>query len=281
MILSAISFYSGLILGMHGCQSENSSSASSNLDGFTTTSSSSSSRFPSTVSSWAVGMSRVNKSDFVQTYDVGVPVDANSRGNQDVLILYNHKNALPANDPQSFQSSSDIPQLDATEATKNCHTLKIMLTGLGDKNQCIALMGNWEDYHIQKWMRLGERGPLNPLLPLRHVSKSHNAKNVAMRIPDPRTTKAFFDTLQGYFGNLDVVLKSLKPLAAKVALQNNIVVMVCNRGQSELLMNFVCNARAKHLDTSQVLLFAIDKETKELAEGLGLTVFYDKTVSVL
>jgi len=62
----------------------------------------------------------------------------------------------------------------------------------------------------------------------------------------------------------------------KVAVDNAVIVMVCNHGQSELLMNFVCNSRAKGLDISQVLVFATDIETKELADGLGLTTFYDE-----
>ena len=45
-------------------------------------------------------------------------------------------------------------------------------------------------------------------------------------------------------------------------------------------MNFVCAARARGLDLSPVLVFATDEETKELAEGLGLTSFYDETVSL-
>ena len=49
-------------------------------------------------------------------------------------------------------------------------------------------------------------------------------------------------------------------------------------GQSELLMNFVCSATARNLDLSAVLVFATDEETKELAEGLGLTAFFDRTV---
>jgi hypothetical protein len=56
--------------------------------------------------------------------------------------------------------------------------------------------------------------------------------------------------------------------------------MVCNHGQSELLMNFVCAAHARNLDLSAVLVFATDEETKDIAEGLGLTAFFDKTVSV-
>ena len=49
--------------------------------------------------------------------------------------------------------------------------------------------------------------------------------------------------------------------------------------QSELLMNFVCSAKARGIDISAVLVFATDEETKELAEGLGLAVFFDRVVS--
>ena len=44
-------------------------------------------------------------------------------------------------------------------------------------------------------------------------------------------------------------------------------------------MNFVCAAKSRNLDLSAVLVFATDEETKELAEGLGLAAFFDKTVS--
>ena len=70
----------------------------------------------------------------------------------------------------------------------------------------------------------------------------------------------------------------LKPIAEKVAKQNTVVTMVCNFGQSELLLNFVCAAKSRGLDISSILIFATDEETKELAEGIGLTVFFDKTV---
>lgn len=43
-------------------------------------------------------------------------------------------------------------------------------------------------------------------------------------------------------------------------------------------MNFVCAAKSRNLDLSPVLVFATDVETKELAEGLGLTAFFDETV---
>jgi hypothetical protein len=41
-------------------------------------------------------------------------------------------------------------------------------------------------------------------------------------------------------------------------------------------MNFVCNAKAKGLDVSNVLVFPTDQETKDLAEGMGLATFYDE-----
>jgi hypothetical protein len=45
-----------------------------------------------------------------------------------------------------------------------------------------------------------------------------------------------------------------------------------------LLMNFACSARRKGFDLGNVLVFPSDKETKELAEGLGLTTYYDEKV---
>jgi hypothetical protein len=51
---------------------------------------------------------------------------------------------------------------------------------------------------------------------------------------------------------------------------------VCNFGQSQLLLNFACAARARGLDVSNVLVFATDQETKDLAESVGLTAFFDK-----
>jgi hypothetical protein len=51
---------------------------------------------------------------------------------------------------------------------------------------------------------------------------------------------------------------------------------VCNFGQSQLLLNFACAARARGLDVSSVLVFATDQETKDLAQSVGLTAFFDE-----
>jgi hypothetical protein len=49
----------------------------------------------------------------------------------------------------------------------------------------------------------------------------------------------------------------------------------------ELLVNFACSAQARGFDLGHVLVFPTDKETKELAEGLGLATYYDEKVSKL
>jgi len=49
-------------------------------------------------------------------------------------------------------------------------------------------------------------------------------------------------------------------------------------GQSELLLNFACSARARGFDISNVLVFATDEETKELAESVGMTSYFDHRV---
>jgi hypothetical protein len=145
-------------------------------------------------------------------------------------------------------------------------------------NECVALVGQWESYHVQKFMRLPEDGGLDPKKPLRHVSRLHIDSGLAQRIPTPPKVKEYNELLITYLSSLEKVLDELKPIAKMVAKNNTIVIMVCNHGQSELLMNFVCSSRARGFNLSHVLVFATDLETKELATGLGLSAFYDHTV---
>ena len=42
----------------------------------------------------------------------------------------------------------------------------------------------------------------------------------------------------------DDIVEELTPIVRKIAVNNAIVVMVCNFGQSQLLLNFACSARA-------------------------------------
>lgn len=230
--------------------------------------------FSNSISKFAAGAARTNRLDFSKAFDTGVPLDKSQNGNQDVLIIYN-KPSLP---PKA--SDGSMPLLTTTEATQGCDNLHIVLTDYNpQRKQCIAIMGQYEAFHIQKFMRLPEEGPVDSKLPLRLVNRgAQQGGGKSTRPPTKEQTKQYWDILQTYLSTLDTVLAQLKPLAEKVAVKNTIVVMVCNHGQSELMMNFACAARARGLDTSHVLVFATDEETKELAEGIGLTAFYDETV---
>ena len=84
--------------------------------------------------------------------------------------------------------------------------------------------------------------------------------------------------LSRYFDTVDEVLAELKPKLESIAIQNTVIVMVCNFGQSELLMNFVCSATKNNLDTRNIIVFTTDQETTDLVEALGLTAFYDERV---
>lgn len=122
-------------------------------------------------------------------------------------------------------------------------------------------------------------GPVDEKHPLKYVSRVPGENGKVIERSRSFDTQTWDKLLVEYLNNLDPVLEQLKPIAAKAAKNNTIVVMVCNLGQSELLMNFACAARPRGLDLSQVLVFATDLETKALAEGLGLAAFYDELVS--
>jgi SAM-dependent methyltransferase len=97
--------------------------------------------------------------------------------------------------------------------------------------------------------------------------------------PNPINVETFDQKiLLPYLTQLPQTLAKLKPVAKSVARDNTIVVLVCNFGQSELLVNFICNARAKGFDLSQVLVFTTDLETQKIVEAFGVATFYDEVV---
>ena len=228
------------------------------------------------VGRYAVAMSRVSKQEFTDTFDMGVPLDPPSAGAEDALIMYSNEKAMPSNfgtDPNV------IPELSMPDAVEHCDYMNIVLTDHGRRNQCIVIVPQYESFHIQKWMRIDTRGKLNNALPLRMVSRGHTDKgrdNFAP--PYLEHTRQHWTMLSRYFDTVDDVLAELKPKLESIAIQNTVIVMVCNFGQSELLMNFVCSANKNNLDTRNIIVFTTDQETTELAEALGLTAFYDERV---
>jgi len=215
-------------------------------------------------------------------------MDAANDKNAQVLLLYNNPKALPTKEAHAhavqYDIGSGVGELDVDTATENCDTMNVINTeNPGNTRQCLAIVGNYESYHVQRWMRILEGsngGALNKKEPLRAVSRGYGSNGAQQFIPpDEKSIHKHWAVLKTYFDSFDEVMSELKPIAEKVAVGNTIIVMTCNMGQSELLMNFVCNARAKGLNVGNVLVFPTDKETKDLAEGLGLATFYDEKVS--
>jgi Nucleotide-diphospho-sugar transferase len=244
-------------------------------------------RFPNQVADLVVGMGRIPRDDFATTFDMGVPLDATSEQNAEVLLFYATEQALPKNsDPfaavEAMQPGVAAPLLSATTATENCDFLHVILTDHSRKRrQCLALFGQYEAFHIQKWMRLptGDKinnGKLNASLPLTLVNRGAQASGrKSTRVPTPDVTLQYWSILQTYLASREDVLQQLSPIAARVAVNNTIIVLVCNLGQSELLLNFLCSSRRRGIDVKGMVVFATDQETFDL-----ITAWNDPNVGV-
>ncbi|KAL7484304.1 hypothetical protein ACHAW6_009946 [Cyclotella cf. meneghiniana] len=244
-------------------------------------------RFPTSVERFATGIARVKKDDLDALFDFGNPVEKGAgTGNEDAIIIYNVRNAMPTSNKSlahaiEYDDGKGIPLTDPRTATENCDGMNVIFTGNPEHTaQCTALIGNYESYHIQRWMRT-DGGKIDHNLPLTHVSRGFAPRGKSNFYAPPydgknSQVKRHWKMLLTFLQNVDAVLEDLTPILKKVARNNAVVVMTCNHGQSALLMNFACSARRKSFDLGNVLVFPSDKETKELAEGLGLTTYYDE-----
>ncbi|CAB9500246.1 Nucleotide-diphospho-sugar transferase [Seminavis robusta] len=290
MISNGVSFFLGAFLSLHAfaghCPSPSSQSGSMSLQSGAlrtlrnneeSEKCTNESLFPEGVQRFASGISHVKKEDFTNTFDLGVPIDQPKKGAEDVLILYNKKGAMP----KRLQSSSTPMELLKTdEAVEQCDYMNVILTNYDPgRAQCTVIVPQYESYHIQKYMRVPQTGhrELNSKYPLEPVSRGHQSNGIEQFLPPKASdTQKNWDMLRTYLASIDDVLKELRPIVDKISIKNTVVVMVCNHGQSELLLNFACSAKSKNLDISNVLVFATDQETKELAESVGLSAYFDE-----
>jgi hypothetical protein len=213
------------------------------------------------------GMTHVDREEFAEAFDVGIPLDDDSDDNRRVLLLYSDDGALPLEADK---------KLSVADATENCDILKLILTEPHKERQCVALMGQWDSFDVYKWMRVPlTGGGLDKHVPLRHVARMHEHDGTHLSYSS-NASKYDTEILMAYLSTLNTVLADLKPLVQKVARNNTVIVLVCNYGHSELLINFYCSAASRGFDLGQVLVFCTDVQTKALAEGLGLVAFYDR-----
>jgi Nucleotide-diphospho-sugar transferase len=280
VLVGVVTFHLGLTIGVGRRLSETSSNHTI---------------FPQSISGMFLGASTVRRDNFIQEYDVGVPWNEPKPGATDVLLLYGSESSLPTNYyDNKFRGNLDTTDSkrspirasynSAVDATVNCHTMKVILTEPNTQNECIAIVPQWESFHVQNFMRIipgknKTKGQphFSRAYPLRLVSRKDtlSGKSTA-QIPMAYQSKKYWPMLIDYLEKLPSTLERLKPIAEHVATASQgkaIVVMVCNFGQSELLLNFICSATARGLDLSSVLLFATDNDTSLLAKSFGITVF--------
>lgn len=207
-----------------------------------------------------------------------------------MIILYGGKASLPTvNKEATTSATGEIipPHMTAQEATVNCGGLNVIFTDTHDGlDQCIAIVGNYESYHIQRWMRIDGRrsgSKLNSHLPLYPVGRGLQTNGMdKFSAPGDKHMMQNQEMLRTYFDQLDETVEILKPKAASCAGNDNtVIVMVCNTGQSDLLINFVCSADARGFGDvvrEKVLLFATDQGMLDIALGLGMKAFYNEQI---
>jgi hypothetical protein len=250
----------------------------------------------SKIGNYVRGMALVPKSNLTHVMDMGVPLDPLKEGSDHVLMIYSRDQALPnvlnseyspmhKLHPSSSSSSSLLPVLDMETATAKCDYVHVILTDHSkQRNQCLAIVPQYESFHLQKWMRIDPHngGRLDSTRPLQLVSRGQKATGRnEFDAPSIRDTRKMWDMLRLYLDSVDNVLQELDVVLKRIAdVNNTVIVMVCNFGQSELLMNFVCSSKKRGFDLSNIVVFTTDQETTDLAHDLGLATYYDKRVRI-
>mmetsp|Transcript_44879 Transcript_44879/g.108468 ORF Transcript_44879/g.108468 Transcript_44879/m.108468 type:complete len:566 (+) Transcript_44879:184-1881(+) len=256
----------------------------------TSSSSSSSSENSMLTKDFLHGMAWIPREEFVKTFDTGVAIDkAGKTGqNNSVLLLYADHKSLPKGSAE--QNNNPVKMLsNPLEATERCDELQIILSSTKRENRCIAIMENWGGSpHSFRFSRYDDSNQL------RLGGRFFDGKGGAARWqkPPPRPmTHNFWRQLADFLTHYDKTWSALKPIADKVALAGGkgdpnakedgvsrgaITVMVSNYGHAQLLLNFVCAAKSVGFNLDNVLLFAMDQQTYDLAQKLGLASFYPK-----
>jgi len=255
-------------------------------------------KFPDTIKKLVMDYSTVPRDNFNDLLKVGVPMDPTKDGSEEVLVLYTDPRTVPYKAGKEGNPDNGIKHsLDAEHALENCHTVKVILQEPAQKKrQCIAIVPQWESFHVHKFMRMPKKSDgkqVSVEYPLRYVSRSLMDNGKDSQVPTwKRHIEPSYDALVDYLKHLDTSLKQLEPLLKNaidshksaegtseiMKKSNTVVVMVSNKGQSHLFHNFVCNARSKGLDLSRIIMFATDEHTHKLAQDLGITVVYDKEI---
>jgi hypothetical protein len=171
-------------------------------------------------------MAHTTKADFASKFDLGYPMDpADNIADRDVLILYAKGTALPTKMREAKSKTIDF--VTAEEATENCDFMHVLTRNRGGaKNTCLALVPNYESYHLQAWGRIPMDGPGGKEYPLRLIPRGLQSEdgNDDWGVPTQHETKQTWKALTQYFTTYEKVLADVKRIVQKVKFDSTVIV---------------------------------------------------------
>lgn len=259
-----------------------------------------SSIFPPSSSDYAAAMLHVSREELMKTYgDFGLPSAGLARGSE-AIIIYNNLESIPDDLTVRRDALYKGGKASVSTALSNCDSLNVIFTDSGhqrsDYNQCLVLIGdNVPSYHqfryerlpplTEAWEKSQYHVPLfDASAELRHIPRANmNDGKEDFSVPASKLYQSkggfvheHWLQLITFIDNIDKILEELKAVVDPIVKDNTVIVMTVNKGQSVLLSNFVCAARSRGLDVSNVLVFPTDLEAEKVAKGLGLATYFDK-----
>lgn len=252
------------------------------------------SNFPPQLSQVLTDTARVDVKDFLNVMKNGAPLHPSNvpwkppNGATQMTILYT-SSINPA--IRNASGERPFPQLSLEMALGNCREIRHVILSVGSKpvsnrgrGSCLAILGQAESYHTSKFVkRIGNRH-LEP--GGRYESPVIDRTTWNRIVPNKYITMTALADIHNYLDYLDEALEGLKPVAEKVARAGSrevagvIVVLVCNFGHADLLINFICASKKAGLNLDKLLVIATDQMTHDLATGLGVASFYNERIFV-
>lgn len=165
---------------------------------------------------------------------------------------------------------------------RKCDSVNVLVADqFATSNSCTVIVPQKNSLHSQLHKRVNQDGHLDSSKDLQLVSSGSDGKGHAFEPPKQDEIRVNWKVIQQYLGSVDEAFQDLRPVLQDISVDNTVTVMVCNLGQTDLLINFACSAFQRGIDLSSVLVFATDQQTADVAKRIGLSVYFDERVSGL
>ena len=250
------------------------------------------------VGNFASNMARVSRESFNTTFfstQFGFEFMESYTGVKDLLLLYGSDDTIPSNFSSytnGGNGKNKIPFIDdAIVATENCGEMRVVFISQHRQlKQCIAIVPNLDSFHVYPLVQptmFEDPSKRNNLIVNHTQAFQFKSRYHRVQLPNdvliqpPRfqeETTVFFKYLRNYLNVVDAVLQELRTILSKIAMEYQVIIMMCNYGQAVLLNNFICNAQSRNINLSNLIVFTTDQETTDLVTSFGLTAFYDQGV---